>query len=953
MLRIPSTPKFTMACLWVGTAFFCPALVRAQQVLNLGFEARDTFFQAGPATGPVTEQSHRITEESYHGGQRSEEIKITLTKPTYVPYYLDIGKAPITEELALSVWMKANKPGISLLCRVVLPRERDPQNPDRAMTAVIQGDSYQLSGRWQQISVRQPPKKLREQQQILQHELKREISVVDAYVDRIIVNVGVGPGPVELNLDDLEAGPLSESRAMASAPAPGGASAEGGGTGRMAPGITARRISEVQVRGNQLVVAGQKFFLRGIRYTGTPLKTLRDAGFNTIWIDESTPQGILDEAVTQGFWVVPGLAPLPMDQTTSAADYAATLTGTGALGKKMGRFLEQDAVLGWNLGSNLLMEKAPQTARLAQAYRGSDPHRPVFVDVADGFSRYARGIDQLLLGVHRFPMGTTLELQSYRDWIMQKRNLTQDGVYTWTWVQAHPPEWTVSKSQQENGTNADPVGPSPEQIRLLTYTALASGVKGIGFWSDSVLADNQAGRDRLLQMALLNQELQLLEPVLLAAEKPLWIDTSHADVKAAVLRSEKSILVLPIWMGKGTQCVPPQGALPSLSMVIPAIPAGMQAWEVGPGQVRSLKWTRVTGGYRIELKEFALTASVVFTSDLTASGLVVRFQDLQRKMVPIAAQWAIDLAGSSIDRTARVYADLEAAGHGQPDGPSLITKARAYWESARSHFNIGQHQDAYQEAMRAMRPLRILHRACWDEALKDFDNLAATPYLAGFFSLPAHYQWIAAHGGLKSTENLLREGDFETPAGQSPQGWMMQSDIPLDDVVPVIQRSRAEHHSGGQCLELRLDPKDPKFAPVALERAFLAIHSPDIKLPPQSWVKISAWIKIPLPLQGSVDGALFYDSAMGETLAFRATGTPGWRKVTLYRQVPASGKIHAVVATTAMGSAYFDDITIEPILTQAGTPASPVVPNNPGNPVIPINPGNTLGSAATGPANNP
>lgn len=165
----------------------------AQQILNLGFESRDTFFIAGPATGPVTEQSHKITEDSFHGGQRSEEIKISLTKPTYVPYFVDIGKAPITEELGIGVWVKANKPGIQILCRVVLPKERDPQNPDRAMTAVLVGDLYQLSGRWQQISVRQPPKRLREQQQLLQNELKREVSVVDAYVDRVIVNVGVGP----------------------------------------------------------------------------------------------------------------------------------------------------------------------------------------------------------------------------------------------------------------------------------------------------------------------------------------------------------------------------------------------------------------------------------------------------------------------------------------------------------------------------------------------------------------------------------------------------------------------------------------------------------------------------------------------------------------------------------------------------------------------------------------
>ena len=33
----------------------------------------------------------------------------------------------------------------------------------------------------------------------------------------------------------------------------------------------------------------------------------------------------------------------------------------------------------------------------------------------------------------------------------------------------------------------EPVGPLPEQIRLLTYTALGSGCKGLGSWSDRFL----------------------------------------------------------------------------------------------------------------------------------------------------------------------------------------------------------------------------------------------------------------------------------------------------------------------------------------------------------------------------------------------------------------------------------------------------------------------------------
>lgn len=903
------------------------APVMAQQALNLGFEARDTFFQAGQSTGPVTVQSHRITEEIFHSGQRSEELKISLTKPAYVPYFLDIGKAPVSEELAIGCWVRANRPGLQILCRVVLPKERDPANPDRALTAVLPGDTYQLTNRWQQLSLRQPTKKLKEQQQILQLEAKRELSTVDAYVDRILINVGVGPGNVEAWFDDLEAGPLTESKN------PGGLATGPGTPSTATPGSVTRRISEVKVRGNHLEVGGQKFFLRGVRHTGTPLKTLRDAGFNTLWMDGTTPQGLLDDAVTQGFWVVPGLGQMTTETVSGSGDTPGALaSGTNLssgtvnaalLAKKMGRFLEQDAVLGWDLGANLAMEKVPQTVRMSQSYKSADPNRPVFVDVADGFGRYAKGIDQVLLGAHRFPLGSTLELTGYRDWLMQRRNLSMDGVYTWTWIQAQPPEWTVVPSQQEAGTSPDPAGPSPEQIRLLAYTALASGIKGLGFWSDAALSDAQAGRDRLLQMALLNQEFQLLEPVLLAAEKPYWIETSHPDVKAAVLRSDKSILVMPIWMGRGAQCSVPQGALAELSMVIPAIPAGYQAWEVSPCQVRSLPWKRVTGGYKIVFKEFNLTGAVVFTSDLSPTGLVVRFQDLQRKMAPTAAQWAVDLAGISIDRTARIYADLEGLGRAQPDGQALIAKSKAYWESARSHFNTGNHLEAHAEAMRAMRPLRILQRACWNHALEDFDNLVGTPSLAGFYSLPAHYRWLASTNGLKTGENLLQGGDFELANGQSPKGWMTQQDIPLEDVVPTIQRVRNDRKTGEQSLELRLDPKDKTNPPAALERAFLALHTPDMKMAPGSWVKLSAWIHVPRPVVGSVDGALFYDSAAGEPLAFRVTQTQGWRKVTIYRQVPASGRIRAVVALTGMGSVMVDDITIEPVLGSALNPVSP------------------------------
>src|SRR5262249_29988998 len=151
----------------------------------------------------------------------------------------------------------------------------------------------------------------------------------------------------------------------------------------------------------------------------------------------------------------------------------------------------------------------------------------------------------------------------------------------------------------------EPVGPLPEQIRLLTYTALGVGCRGLGFWSDRFLADTHQGRDRLLGVALLNQELEMLEPLLLnvAESEPRWIPTSHPEIQAAVLRSAKGVLVLPVYVGPGAQYVPGQGAAGKLSMTVPQIPQSMQAWDVSPGEVRSLTPERVPGGTKVTLPE--------------------------------------------------------------------------------------------------------------------------------------------------------------------------------------------------------------------------------------------------------------------------------------------------------------------------------------------------------------
>ena len=135
---------------------------------------------------------------------------------------------------------------------------------------------------------------------------------------------------------------------------------------------------------------------------------------------------------------------------------------------------------------------------------------------------------------------------------------------------------------------------------------------------------------------------------------------------------------------------------------------------------------------------------------------------------------------------------------------------------------------------------------------------------------------------------------------------------------------------------LEISPKNALLPPAALERAFLAIYSPAIKMQPGSLVRISGWVKIPKEIKGSADGALFFDSAGGEPLGIRLTQATEWKHYTFYRRVPNTGVINVTLALTGLGTVYYDDWKIEP-LQESNQPAISVQ-NQPANSAIGIKP---------------
>ncbi|MSQ95145.1 MAG: hypothetical protein EXR98_11400 [Gemmataceae bacterium] len=893
-----------------------------------GFESKPGWAKGG-ADAAFDVTAHKIDDRDPHNGRGSEYIELDAKQGKFIHYVYPVGKAPITEELRASLWLRSNRTGMQIMARVVLPKERDPNNVDYLLTTYIRGDTYQQAGQWQMVELSRPVKLAKEQQQLMNAQLgnKRQVDFTGAYIDALVLNLYAGPGPTKVWIDDMEVGPVTQSPPFQTVERKDNANPSKGAS------ITRpANASVVEFNANRLTVGNRRMLFRAIRYTDTMLPVLRSAGFNSVFFERDVNPAMLKEASELGLWIVP--------EFRVTNDQGAALSPDD-ITRQIQRYADNDAILFHRIGGLLSLENATLVARATQVARGADPAHPIAADVWDGLLPYSRSVN--LVGVHRFPLMTTLELPKYREWIEARRRLANPGTFTWTWIQTHLPDWysEILYNQNAKAEFKEPVGPQPEQIRLLAYTALASGCRGLAYWSDRFLADSHQGRDRLLACALLNQEMDMLEPLLVTVEDPpQWIDTSVTAIKAAVMRCDKGVLVLPIWQGKSSQFVPGQAAVSKLVITVPQVPKTAQAWEVSPGDVRGLKVERVDTGVRVTLPEFGLTSAILFTAD---TNLVGRFQDQARARRQDAAQWSHDMAFHEYEKVVKVQAELEKQGVTIADANSLLNDSKRRLEKSQQLWKTRNFSEAYHEAERALRPVRILMRAHWEKAVRGLDTPVASPYAVSFFTLPRHWQFMdqVRKPGTALGRNQLRGGDFELAPERKLEGWK-ESRETLDDLELIADRvselnamrldakdpknaKKTESKSispkgpvypveGRQCAMLQIKPHEGRLPPSALERTHVSLTSSDVKLPAGTLVQISGWVNIPAPITASPDGAMMFDNAGGEPLAIRWTESTAWKKYTVYRRVPASGTINVTLTMTGIGTVYFDDVRVEPLI---------------------------------------
>jgi hypothetical protein len=856
-------------------------------------------------------QHQRIQGET-HTGNGCEWLRLAGEGGSSAYISHDVGRPRVIEDLLPTVWIKSDRPGLQLSARVVLPRTEDPRT-GRPLALLLGGSSYTQVGRWQQLRIEGISRLLERQLRVLRAQLGAAVDGREAYLSDLLLNVYGGPGITNVWIDDLEmAGFVASSAGSTGAAAPPG----GGQTAAAAATAAGRQAARaVQLRGSVLLVTGRPFFPRIVQHRGEPLALLKQLGFNAVWTERVPSPELLAEAKASGLWLV---CPPPHPARLDAPDELAPLPA--AIPSQFG------CVLAWDLGTGLSERQLDVTRRWAEQVRAADraDGRPLVCRPDNALHHYSRQVDLLLLD--RRPLGTSLELSDYGTWIRQQPWLATFGTPVWSTIQTQlSPAAREQLAALEPG-RALPLAVPSEQIRLLVYTAVAAGSRGLLMLSQSPLsADDPETRHRAASLELLNLELELIEPWGAAGSFVANAEATEPQVQAAVLRADRSRLLMPIWSAPGAQYVPGQSAANGLSLVVPGAPESSNAYELLPGGIQPLRHKRVTGGMRVTLDEFGVAGLVLLAQDpliidsLTrrAAAIGPRAAELQRHLAAQKLQVVQEVANQLAGRTVAAKQSAD-----------WLRSAQESLQWCDSRLAAKDFPAAYLYAQRAMRPLRLVERGYWEKAVEGLSSPLSSPGAISFATLPWHWRLVERISGSRWGPNRLPCGDFEDLAAMLRDGWQ-HLPHPIAAVQTAAELVAEAAHSGRTGLRLVARPESPETAPALVETPPVWITTAPVPVEAGQLVCIQGWVQIAKAPSGSVDGLLIADSLCGEDLAQRIHKTAGWQQFTLYRVAPRSGPLTITFALSGLGEVWLDDVTvqvIEPALPRGMTQQSPAGP---------------------------
>jgi hypothetical protein len=921
-VRVP--PTVFRSALALAVAVACAGGLPAAVIEDACDGPQPAWSLAAADTVPRVLAHERSAAAARRGG-RGERFVIDASAGTTLTVEIPIGNAGVIDELMAEVWVRSNRPDIRLAAKVMLPQFPVPGS-GRPVEVLVPGTRTQAIDRWQRLTVTGVPATLRRQLPALHAEHGPHGSLAGAVVTHIVLDLFSAAGRYDVAIDDLRVVGVIDQTATAAAarrdpavqPAAGFAAADSSAAAQPPPHDPASGLNR-----GVLEVGGLPFFPRALDHNGEPLEQIAALGFNCVRLREPASGDLIEEARRADVWLIcppPDLPNVDVRDPDSMPLFSANW----------------DRVLMWDMGNGLAEQHVEDLAERGRRVRACDQRagRPLIASADSGVRAVSRHVDMVV--ARRTVLGTSLELLDYQTWLRERPRLMRPGTPLLASLSTELDPHTARQAAALAGIGGGGLAVDPESLSLAAITIVAAGARGILFTSSRRIDGNDAeSRSRAVAVQAMNLRLKLIEPWAAAGRFAAAGQASDSEVQTAVLEAARARLVLAWRCVQGSQIVARHyhgdvpGAATPLTLLVPGVPEAHRAWEIGAAGLRPLKTRRVTGGVSITLETFHSQGMVLFSGEPAVTAHV---QERVREVAPLMLASARGRAAGVLAAGSSLLGRLPATALGTLPAATMLSTAQQDALEAESLLATDP-ATALTKFHRAIAIGSQVERLAWERGVLATGSMVASPLSASDATLAEHWRFIEALAATSQGPSFLPGGSMERLDELSGNGWRHFA-IQDPAVRTAVEVTRGNPFEGAGCLTIRAVAANPAEPPVVLETPPVWITTPPLSAPPGKLVEIEAQVAVDEPIRGSVDGLLVFDSLGGPALAERVGQTKGWRRLVLYRIVPADTTEPLVVtfALTGLGTARLDAVAIRVIERGgSGTPAS-IVTTTPGAP---------------------
>lgn len=796
-----------------------------------------------------------------------------------------IEPAYVIPELNPEVWIRANRSGIQMMVRVVLPETEHP-DANGPLTTFIAGPVYRGPNRWRKLSFTRSDLDishlLDRERPVLRSKHGVNIDTRNAYIDQVVLNLVAGPGETQVRIDDVEInGRVTVHDEVVRQIQDSEFKVDPQVTPATLEQTTVKR-PDIKIDGSVIEIEGRPFAARVIEHNGESFEFLVRLGFNVIKLDRPPTAQQTLTARRLDIWLI-SPPPQQIGLTRLQTDY--------------------DRVLAWMIGEQLTDVDIARTESLAREIRESDSwkDRPLIASVATDRETFARTCSIIVNGFE--PIGSSFTLSKYSDWLRQRADFAGRVMPNWAVIQT---ELTRELSNQVTAISGrvPPLPIDPCQLQFMAYETIASGSRGHWFVSRNRLdgSDPQSRlRANTIQWVL--TQLSQMEPWIAGGAVLRRLDSIHNGIEVTTLKTNRSRLLLVQQPTDYEQWCSGTPAPREIQVDNPVASSSDFAYLLGETTLQPLDRGRQISSTQITIPNCPANAAIVMTNEPTIIRSLA--ERMSRAESEALVQLHTELTRSWLVLSQIVLNQIQSEGRVIPEASGPANEATNLMRHVSRLVSSGSALSSLPYLRQADQKLALVRQAAFLESAGSFSNGSRSPLFSHFSLLPLHWEFLTSVRSATLKPNGLIGGEFEELSQLTQSGWKNNR---LDDesINTEVELSSIAARNGQNGLIIVANGPDQP-----MENAAVWIQSANVPVKAGQLIRVHGWVNIPSPIRQSLDGFMISDSIGGRNLAKRISQTDGWQEFIFYRGVSEDTDLKLSFALTGLGRVMLDEVTVQ------------------------------------------